>query len=79
MKNMRKIIGVDLDEVLSETLNEILKYNNYLFNGIPITREDVFDFYIHHMPKYKADDAYSFWWFNSYFNFDKAHQASPVS
>lgn len=47
MKN--KIIWVDLDEVLSETLDYLLEYNNYMIWPYPLKREDVKDYYIYRM------------------------------
>ncbi len=43
---MEKIIGVDLDEVLSETIDGVLKFHNYKINGISAHREDITDYYL---------------------------------
>lgn len=59
---MKKIIGIDIDEVLSETLDEVLKYNNYKFKWLPIKRKDVTDYYVYKIPEYNwsVDDAIVF-------------------
>ncbi|HEY6437006.1 MAG TPA: hypothetical protein VIY47_10470 [Ignavibacteriaceae bacterium] len=44
--NMTKIIGIDLDEVLAETLDKILEDNNYILAGKEVSREDILDYYI---------------------------------
>ncbi|MDD5769948.1 MAG: HD domain-containing protein [Candidatus Gracilibacteria bacterium] len=45
---MTKIIGIDLDEVLAETMDQILEDNNYMISGKKVSREDVLDYYIYH-------------------------------
>ena len=62
----QKIIGIDMDEVLSETIDGVLEFNNYHFNNIPITREDITNYYIYHMPKYIADQEYAKHRFSNY-------------
>lgn len=49
---MDKIIWVDLDEVLSETMDGVLKFHNYQINGIAAHREDISDYYLWDMNKY---------------------------
>lgn len=50
---MQKIIGVDLDEVLSETIDGVLKFHKYQINGIEAHKEDISDYYIFNIEKYK--------------------------
>ena len=38
---MSKIFAVDMDEVLSESLDEVLKFHNFLLKGKPIQRSDI--------------------------------------
>lgn len=61
---MNKILWVDLDEVLAETVNEVLKYNNYMIKGQSITRNDISDYYVSNIPKYNLikEDAVDFFW-----------------
>jgi len=49
---MEKIIWVDLDEVLSETIDGVLKFHNYQINGIPAHKEDISDYYIFNIEKF---------------------------
>lgn len=53
---------VDLDEVLAETVDEVLKYHNYMVKGQPIFRNDISDYYISNIPKYNLikEDAITF-------------------
>ncbi|PJA49087.1 MAG: hypothetical protein CO170_00600 [candidate division SR1 bacterium CG_4_9_14_3_um_filter_40_9] len=76
---MEKIIGVDLDEVLSQTLDDALKYNKYMFNGIPIKRKDVLNYYIHQIPKYNAGVEDSKQWFDNFLASKKANSLKPVT
>lgn len=46
-----KIIAVDLDEVLSETIDQVLEVNNYQVNGMKITKEDVSSYYFHEIER----------------------------
>lgn len=59
---MKKILWVDLDEVLAETVNEVLKYHDYKVKWQPIFRNDISDYYISNIPKYNLvkEDAITF-------------------
>lgn len=61
---MNKILWVDLDEVLAETIDEVLKYNNYMVKWQAIYKDDISDYYISNIPKYNLirDDAVDFFW-----------------
>lgn len=39
-------IGIDIDEVLCETIDYVLAFQNYQIAGIPIKRSDFTDYYI---------------------------------
>ena len=39
-------IGIDIDEVLCETIDYVLAFQNYKIAGIPIKRLDFTDYYI---------------------------------
>lgn len=43
-------IGIDIDEVLCETIDYVLEYQNYQIAGIPIQRSDFTDYYIKNLP-----------------------------
>ena len=49
---MQKTIGVDLDEVLSETVDGVLKFHNYQINGIPAARSDITAYYLWDIDKF---------------------------
>lgn len=44
---MTKIIWIDLDEVLSETIDQILEDNNFFLWNTRVKREDILDYYIY--------------------------------
>lgn len=46
-----KIIAVDIDEVLSETIDAVLEVNNYEINWMKIAKEDVSSFYFHEIER----------------------------
>ncbi|MDO4713306.1 MAG: hypothetical protein Q4B28_01240 [bacterium] len=57
------IIGVDIDEVLSETLDYVLAYHNYQIKGLPLQRQDMVEYYIPSVPGFEQiekQDAVSF-------------------
>lgn len=43
-------IGIDIDEVLCETVDYVLTFQNYEIAGIPIKRSDFTDYYIKNIP-----------------------------
>ena len=49
---MQKIIWVDLDEVLAETIEGVLKFHNYQINNISARKEDISDYYLWDIKKY---------------------------
>nr|MDD3720157.1 hypothetical protein [Candidatus Gracilibacteria bacterium] len=57
----KKIIGVDLDEVLAETLDRCLEYNNYMIGNLKISKDNVRDYYLH--KKYEINLEDSVEWF----------------
>lgn len=75
---MQKIIGVDLDEVLSETIGQVLEMNNNEINGIKITREDVNNYYLHEIERLNLsiEDAVGF--FDKLRNSDKKWEVKPI-
>lgn len=52
---MNKILWVDLDEVLAETIDEVLKYHNYSINNMSITKNDISDYYLSNINKYNIN------------------------
>ncbi len=47
---MNKVIGIDLDEVLSESVNQILKIHNHQINWKKIKKSDISSYYLHDIP-----------------------------
>ena len=62
MKN--KIIWVDLDEVLAETVDFCLKFNDYKIWNKSLKREDIIDYYIHQIKWFDIDLQWAIDWFN---------------
>jgi len=60
---MQKVIWIDLDEVLAETLDYCLFFHNYKINWKSIKREDVKDYYIYNMSKYNISLEQGIQWF----------------
>ena len=59
---MDKILGEDLDEVLSDTVEEILKFHDYKIKWIPIQKNQITNYYVHDMTEYdiSLDEAIHF-------------------
>ncbi len=73
-----KIIAVDLDEVLSETIDQVLEVNNYQVNGMKITKEDVSSYYFHEIERLNLwieDDVEIF---DKLWNSDKKREVKPL-
>jgi len=79
MQEKNKIIWVDLDEVLSETLDYLLEYNKYMIWPHPIKREEVKDYYIHRMDHIDISIEKSIEWFTKpMVNDIEKKQISPI-
>lgn len=62
----KKVIAIDLDEVLAETIDQLLKYYNYSFKWKSITKEDVIDYNLWKLDRYGisiSDAKRMFFWF----------------
>ncbi len=73
---MEKIIGVDLDEVLSETIDGVLKFHNYQINGIPAHREDITDYYLWDIDKYGLNQEDGVKYFRTFL--DEAQKSEEI-
>lgn len=63
---MNKVVAIDLDEVLAETIDQLLKYYNYSFKWKSITKEDVIDYNLWKLDRYGIsinDAKRMFFWF----------------
>lgn len=61
MKN--KIIWVDLDEVLAESLDTILEFNDYKINWKIVERKDIINYSIYKIEGFNIDLDYAKKWF----------------
>jgi len=68
MKN--KIIWVDLDEVLSETMDFLLEKNDNKIGDYKIIKEDIKDYYIHKIPDLDLSVEEAIEWFQIPMNND---------
>lgn len=73
---MEKIIGIDLDEVLSETVDGVLKFHNYQINGIPAHKEDISDYYIFNIQKYNLNKEDAITYFRVFL--DEAQKSEDI-
>lgn len=60
-----KIIGVDLDEVLAETVDYCLFYNKNKICWKTVNKEDIKKYYIHHMVEYDISKEEAIEWFRN--------------
>ena len=75
---MTQIIAIDFDETLWETLEWALAFNNFQIKGIPVTREDIEDYYIHNIPKFNLTLEESTYRFNSFLDSKEGENIKPV-
>ncbi len=60
---MTKIIWIDLDEVLAETIDFSLLFHDYKIAGNSLLREDIIDYYIYNIPKLWVSKEEAIEWF----------------
>lgn len=46
------IIGVDMDEVLCESIESVLKHYNYIINGVTISKDDITNYHWREMSEF---------------------------
>jgi hypothetical protein len=73
-----KIIAVDIDEVLSETIDAVLEVNNYEINGMKITKEDLTSFYFHEIEKLNISTEDSVKVFDKLWDSEKKREVKPI-
>lgn len=73
---MQKVIGVDLDEVLSETVDGVLKFHGYQINGKPATRDDITNYYIFNIEKYGLSKEEGIRYFRAFL--DEAQRSEDI-
>lgn len=75
---MEKIIAIDFDETLVETIEWALSFNNFQINWIAVTKEDIEDYYIHNIPKFNITLDESIYRFNSFLDSEKSDNTELV-
>ncbi len=75
---MKKIIWVDLDEVLAETVDYCLVYNDYKIWTKKISKEEIIDYYIHNIDGCNLSLENSINWFRIPMLSDKNLEIKPV-
>lgn len=77
--NKKKIIGIDMDEVLAELVDYALEHHDYKIKWKIIKREDIIDYYIHHLVDYdlNIEDALD-WFKTALFSDNKTLKIKPV-
>lgn len=73
-----KIIAVDLDEVLSETIDGVLAVNNYEINGTKIKKENIRNYNLHWNEELKLNKDDDLKIFDKLWNSDKKREVKPV-
>jgi hypothetical protein len=76
---MHKIIAIDCDEILANSLEGILAFNAYTFNGMPAQKNDITSFMWHEIPKFGATAEYGKQYWESFFTSPAASSIEPVS
>ncbi len=75
---MSKIIWIDLDEVLSETVEHALKANDYKICWIPIKKEEIKDYYIFRMKEFEWMKQEAVDFFGDFLLSEEAKDIQPV-
>lgn len=76
---MSKIIWIDLDEVLAETIDYCLHYNNYKVVWLSIKRHNIKDYYIHKMDEYDITLDEAIDWFRQPMFSDDKLEIKPLT
>ncbi|EKD24958.1 MAG: hypothetical protein ACD_80C00143G0004 [uncultured bacterium (gcode 4)] len=76
---MQEIRGIDLDEVLFETMDGLLDFHNHQINGIHVTREDITDYHIHKIKKLWMDLPCNIQFWDTFQTSEKVHDIKPVA
>ena len=74
---MEKTIGIDLDEVLSETIDGALKFHNHQINWIPASRNDISTYYLRDIDKFWMTKEEWIKYFRSFL--DEAQRSDDIS
>lgn len=75
---MTKIIWIDLDEVLAESIDFILDFHDYKIAWNSLIREDIVDYYLHNISKFWVSKEQAIEWFRLAFLWDNNLEITPV-
>jgi len=75
---MTKIIWIDLDEVLAETIDFSLLFHDYKIAGNSLFREDIIDYYIYNIEKFWISKEQAIDWFRLPLLADNKLEVNPV-
>lgn len=75
---MQKIIAIDLDETLAELVEGSLAFHNFQIKGIPLTKNDIEDYYIHNIKKLWLTKQDTDEWFYSFIYSDAMHDIKII-
>ncbi len=68
-----------MDEVLSETIDGVLKFHNYQINELPAHKEDISDYYIFNIQKYNISKEDSITYFRAFLDeWQRSEDIFPV-
>lgn len=70
--------GIDLDEVLFETVDQALQFHNHTINGKKVTKEDIIDYHFYKVKEFGIKKEAAVKWFSDFLYSDEVHQISPV-
>jgi len=76
---MQKIIAIDCDEVVANTIDSIFTFNGHTFNWLPIQRDDITTFFWHEIPKFAANAEYVQAYRDDFFLSPEAMHIAPLS
>lgn len=76
---MKKIIAIDCDEVLANTVDSILWHYGYTFNNLPLTKESITSFYRHLLESHWASKEYTRNYREQFFHSPAAYTIPPLA
>lgn len=75
---MKEVRGIDIDEVLFETIDQILEYHGYRINNQKITKNDITDYHIYKVKKFNINKETGVQWFHDFLQSEEVHKIQPV-
>lgn len=75
---MKEVRAIDIDEVLFETIDQILEYHGYRINNQKITKNDITDYHIYKVKKFNINKENGVQWFHGFLQSEEVHKIQPV-